>query len=111
MLLKWLAKQIVTSAFVEFNINVVLNRHQVEGPGENMGLESYLWKKLVDRASFSQQIQCTNTKGRSDIFINVDGRKEEIFLERTGSLTRFAVNFINVKRVRFLYERYFSSFF
>jgi hypothetical protein len=52
-----------------------------------MGLESYAWKKLTDRASFSQQIQCTNTKGRPDIFINVDGRKEEIFLERTGSLS------------------------
>ena len=59
---------------------------QVDGPGENMGLESYGWKKLHERASYSQQIQCTNTKGRPDIFINVDGRKEEIFLERTGSL-------------------------
>jgi hypothetical protein len=54
-----------------------------------MGLESYCWKKLVDFQSFSQQIQCTNTKGRPDIFINVDGRKEEIFLERTGSLSSF----------------------
>jgi hypothetical protein len=60
---------------------------QVDAAGENMGLESYCWKKLLDRSSHSQQIQCTNTKGRPDIFINVDGRKEEIFLEKTGSLS------------------------
>lgn len=52
-----------------------------------MGLESYCWKKLLDKPTYSQQIQCTNTKGRADIFINVDGCKEEIFLERTGSLS------------------------
>ena len=60
---------------------------QVDGTGENMGLESFRWKRLQEQPSSSQQVQCTNTKGRPDIYITVDGKREDILLERTGTLS------------------------
>jgi len=59
----------------------------VEGEGESLSLDSFCWKNLKDNVSpQSQQIQCTNTKGRPDQYLNVDGTMESIFLEKTGSL-------------------------
>ncbi len=60
---------------------------QIDGDGETMSFEPYSWRNLVDKETYSQQIQCTNTKGRPEVYINIEGTKEEIFLERTGKLS------------------------
>jgi hypothetical protein len=44
-----------------------------KGEGETMGYEAYNWRELTDKDVYSKQIQCTNTKGRPDIYINVEG--------------------------------------
>ena len=65
---------------------------QVDGSGETMSFEPYKWRSLLNQDCYSQTVQCSNTKGRPEVFLNVEGTKEEIFLERTGKLSSVRYN-------------------
>lgn len=61
--------------------------HKITFSGETMGYKAVNWRQLMDGEKLSEQIQCTNTQGLPDKFINVEGIREEVFLERSGNLT------------------------
>ncbi len=66
---------------------------QVDGDGQKVGLESYCWRKLIEEEeSYSVKVQCKNRHGGPDIFLNVEGVREQIFSERSGKLS--AVSYV-----------------
>ncbi len=65
---------------------------QVEGDGQNVGLETYCWRRLLEEDTHSVRVQCKNRHSGPDIFLNVEGVREPIFSERSGKLS--AVSYV-----------------
>lgn len=57
-----------------------------------MGIEDYHWQKLKREPEHFQKIRCTNMAKDPEIFLNVKGRKETVFTERSGKLESVAYN-------------------
>ena len=63
---------------------------KIADDGQNMGLESYPWREIKSREKkYAQQIQCTNSKGSPNIFLNVNGTEENIFTEKIDIFLKF----------------------
>ena len=63
---------------------------QIKGePGETMSYDSYNWRELMDTSVYSKQIHCTNSMGRPDIFINIEGMSNENLI--IFNLTNFLI--------------------
>ena len=49
---------------------------QIQGPEEDkeaLSYESYNWRQLMDTPVYSKKIHCTNSMGRPEKFINIEG--------------------------------------
>ena len=63
------------------------------GPHQNMGLEHVSWREICKtKGSYRKKIQCTNTNGEPDVYLNIEGTIEEIFNERSSDLSQTMYN-------------------
>eukprot|EP00092_Neocalanus_flemingeri_P033380 GFUD01036296.1.p1 GENE.GFUD01036296.1~~GFUD01036296.1.p1 ORF type:complete len:2741 (+),score=704.42 GFUD01036296.1:512-8224(+) len=65
----------------------------LNGPHQNMGLECISWREIgKTKGSYRKKIQCTNTNGEPDVYLNIEGTPEEIFNERSSDLSQTMYN-------------------
>ena len=57
-----------------------------------MGIEDYHWQRLKREPDYSQKIRCKNTTKDPEIFLNVKGRSESVFKEKSGKLDGVVYN-------------------
>ena len=57
-----------------------------------MGIEDYHWQRLTREPNYSQKIRCKNTTKDPEIFLNVKGRRESVFKEKSGKLDGVVYN-------------------
>ena len=73
--------------------------------GETLSYESYNWRELMDTSVYSKQIHCPNSKGRPDVFINIEGTRIcpsliwRIFRSKVYEIQKLA-NFAEIEKSR-----------